>query len=252
MPIATVADIYQKLNTLAPFDSAMSWDNCGLQVGSFSTEVTGCLLALDVTNEAVEEAERIGANLIITHHPVIFHPLRSLHAEDIPYRLAQKGISLISAHTNLDLADDGVNRALADRFALSDTISFENEDGLGLIGSLPNTFTPDELALYIKSALSSPHVAYTGGRNSIRRVAIVSGAGGDYLQAALAAGADALITGEVEHNIWIDSLQTGFPLFSAGHHATEAVILSPLSVYLKQEFPEIPFGVYDSFPVQCC
>ena len=118
--MTTVGEIYRLMDEIAPFAWAESWDNSGLLVGSAGCKVDTALLALDVTGPVIEQAVACGAQLIITHHPVIFHKLGKLSAESIVYRLAQHNLSVISAHTNLDVAPGGVNDQLAARLGLTD------------------------------------------------------------------------------------------------------------------------------------
>ena len=115
-----VKEILDFLGEKAPFDTCEEWDNVGLLVGSGYLPATRVLVALDVTDGAVEAAKAIGADLIVTHHPVIFRPISRLSADSMPYRLAAAGISVISAHTNLDKAVEGVNDTLAARLGLTD------------------------------------------------------------------------------------------------------------------------------------
>lgn len=117
----TVRDIYRFIDNLAPFSTAMDFDNCGLQVGSFDRPVSKVLLALDVTHDVVKEAKKSAVDLIISHHPVIFKPLRRILSDSVEYSLVRAGIDLISAHTNLDMAEGGVNTCLAQRLTLSNT-----------------------------------------------------------------------------------------------------------------------------------
>ncbi|WRS28808.1 Nif3-like dinuclear metal center hexameric protein [Oscillospiraceae bacterium MB08-C2-2] len=121
----TVAQCLQALDRRAPFSQAMSWDNCGLLIGGMDTQVTGVLTALDVTGPVIEEAVEKKANLLITHHPVIFSPIKRLEAEGIPYRCISRGLSVISAHTNLDMAPGGVNTLLAQALELENTAPLE-------------------------------------------------------------------------------------------------------------------------------
>jgi GTP cyclohydrolase I len=116
--MATTGDIYAFIDGFAPFQTAMSFDNPGLLVGDDNTEVTTALLSLDITPEVVREAAELGAQLIVSHHPVIFHPLKKLSKGSVPYLLAQHSITAICAHTNLDMAAGGVNDCLAERLGL--------------------------------------------------------------------------------------------------------------------------------------
>ena len=119
--MAAVQEIYNAIDGFAPFKRAEHWDNVGLLVGDSAAEVTGILLSLDMTADTLDEALAHGCNLIVTHHPVIFEPLKALTADSLIYRAARQGVSVICAHTNLDVADYGVNFALADKLGLSIT-----------------------------------------------------------------------------------------------------------------------------------
>lgn len=245
----TVEAIYRILDAFAPFATAEGWDNCGLQLGAPDWEVTGCVVALDVTQGALRLAQERGANLIVTHHPIIFRPLRAIPGNDRICRMISRGIASISAHTNLDKAKGGVNDALFAALGLTAPEPFPNGEGVGRIGLLPRELTAPELAAYIKERLDARGVAFTEG-GGIRRVAIGSGACGDLVTAARDAGADALITGEAKHSDYIDALNLSFPLFAAGHHDTEKVVLEPLRKLLEEHFPTLPCAVYGDFPVR--
>ncbi len=247
--MVTIGDIYRKLDEIAPFSLAESWDNCGLLVGEANAPVTACVIGLDVTLPVIRQAVQAHAQLIVTHHPVIFHPLKCLPGDSVAYHLAREGIGVISAHTNLDLAEGGVNDALFDALELSEKEAFSNEDNLGRIGRLPRPFSPGELAAYLKEKLSSDGVSWIpAGKKRIERVALVSGAGGDYVGAAAAAGADAYLTGEAKHSDRIEALNRGIHLFTAGHHHTEKVVLPCLKSVLAAGFPEVDFIVTEEFP----
>ncbi|MEG2429898.1 MAG: Nif3-like dinuclear metal center hexameric protein, partial [Oscillospiraceae bacterium] len=108
-----VSDFYNEINKLAPFETAMSFDNCGLLIGNPNQTVKNCIFALDITNNVIDSAIEKQAQLIITHHPVIFDRLANIPENSVVYRLIQNNISVISAHTNLDIAKNGVNDTLA-------------------------------------------------------------------------------------------------------------------------------------------
>lgn len=247
MPV--VNDIYQNINEFAPFSSAAEWDNVGLLLGSLKTEVTGCVISLDATDAAVNTALDLGANLIVTHHPVIFQPLRAIYDNSVVSRLARHQISVISAHTNLDLARGGVNDALCEALNLQEVVPFLNKDNLGRIGVLRDDMEITSFASYVKRYLSAHSVTFTPANRPIRRVAVVSGSGGDYLAAAITSGADALLTGEAKHHEIIAAINAEFPLVIAGHHDTEAVVLKSLSMRLSTAFPQVDFRVHNEFPV---
>ena len=237
----TVNDIYAYLNEFCPFDTACDFDNVGLLVGDKNATVTKAVIALDCTLDAVNQAIETGAELIITHHPVIFSPLKSVTAESIVYRLIKNNISVISAHTNLDVADGGVNDCLAATLNLCDVETVVADDGFTFRkGVLDTECTPDEFALYVKNALNfSPR--FTVGQGKIKTVAVCGGSGGDMLYDALNAGADALVTAEVKHHVFLDAADIGFTLIDCGHFNTEDVVVKPLKNLLSKKFPDITF-----------
>lgn len=245
----TVLNIYRCLDELAPFSTQLSWDNSGLLVGDFSQPVRVCVLALDVTEKAVRFAKEHDAQLIITHHPVIFSAIRNVTADSLVWKLVRGNISVISAHTNLDLAEGGVNDALAAALCLQNVRPFENEDGLGRIGELPDRMEPAAFGGYIREKLGPrSSVAFTE-RTPVRTVALVGGAGGDYLQTASLCGADAYLTGELRHHEWMAAQSLPISVCTAGHYATEAVVLPALLSRFEQRFPETAFLLCESTEV---
>lgn len=233
--------LYGKLDELAPFRTQEKWDNSGLLAGDPDAEVTKALLVLDITPEAVEEAARLGAQLIISHHPVIFHPLKALEPGTAPTLLAWRGIAAICSHTCLDKAL--VNDCLAAALGLEEVLPFAaGEDGIpmGRIGTLPRPASPAEFAAAAAERLGAP-VRYNRGGRTIRRVAVLGGAGGDLIGEAAATGADALVTGEAKHHEYLDAARLGITLFDGTHYATERVVLAPLAERLSAAFPEVEF-----------
>lgn len=239
-----IENIYRFLDKLAPFETALSFDNCGLLIGDMQGEVTSCVLALDMTKAVLEYAKEVGAKLIITHHPVIFDPLKKVWSDNIVFDIIGAKISIISAHTNLDLSEWGVNSALADRLLLTDIAPFENEDNIGKVGKLPHKMNACELADFIKERLNSPCVSYVDLKNDrlLETIACIGGEGSDYLYAAQKY--DAFITGEVKHHVFSYAQNAGIQLFTAGHYETEAVVLEPLKAILQAEFETVSFAVY--------
>lgn len=242
----TVFDFYRQIDVKAPFSTALDFDNSGLLVGSHKNEVKACLLALDITNDVIDKAVSLGANLIITHHPVIFNPIKSINFDGVLYRLTKNDINVISAHTNLDLCDYGVNGMLAQSLMLSNVTTFHNGDELGRVGSLPHKMTAEELACYVKEKLGAPNVSYTKGKEPISTVAVVGGSGKSYLKEAVSF-ADAYITGEVSHDTYIEAQNRNYTLVTAGHFNTEAVVLPILRDYLKEQFPNTDIYLDDEF-----
>ena len=190
----TVREIYDAIDRIAPFQTAMDFDNVGILVGDENVDVTKTLLCLDVTPRVLREAKSIGVELIISHHPVIFNPLRTVRPQNIIYALVQSGIAVISAHTNLDMAYPyGVNDALCRKLGLQNVrgILKEGETDIAYMGELPEEMTTEDFAAHIKEALGLSAVRCTAVSKMLRTVAVVGGAGGDYALAAQAKGADA-------------------------------------------------------------
>lgn len=245
MTTITVQQIYDYLDSQAPFTSAMGFDNVGLLVGSGQAVVSSVLLALDITPEVVEEAKQMGAELIISHHPVIFEPIRRLSEHQVPYTMARAGIHAICAHTNLDLAEGGVNTCLAAALGLQQVNGLKpygnTELWEGLVGELPEEYTAAEFAEYVKTALSCGGLKYTVGSRPVRTVALCGGAGADLLLDAVAAGADAFVTSDTKHHQLLLAKELGITLVDAGHFNTENVVIEPLAQKLQMQFPSVRF-----------
>ena len=232
---AAIIDVYRALDQWAPFDTQMDFDNAGFLVGRGEREVRRVLVSLDITEAVAAEAGRWGAELIVSHHPVIFHPLKQLGPQDLAFRLAQRGISAICMHTNLDAAQGGVNDLLARTMGLVGVDPFA---GLGRVGTLPATTTARGLAEATAEALGV-HVKWADGGKPIRRLAVVGGAAGDMWRQAKAEGADALLTGEVSHHEALDAKEAGFSLLAAGHYGTEWPIAAEIACRLQEAFPDV-------------
>jgi dinuclear metal center YbgI/SA1388 family protein len=241
--VTTTGDIYRFLDSFAPFCSAMDFDNVGLLVGGSDVEVHTVLLSLDITAPVVREAAENHAELIISHHPVIFQPIKSMAPNDVPYLLAQNGIAAICAHTNLDMAPGGVNTCLAERLQLTDGKALKEYNGSpeGFIGSLNREYTPREFAEFVKSALDCGGLKYVDGGRKIKIVGLCSGAGADLLCNAAALGADAFVTADTKHHELLLAAHMGVTLVDAGHFNTEDVVIQPLLKKLTKQFPDVQF-----------
>ena len=231
--------IYDVLNSKAPFATAEEWDNAGLLIGSPDREITRVLVTLDATVGAIEAAKAVGAELIVTHHPVIFSPLKALDSNGIPYALAAAGIDVISVHTNADKADGGVNDVLATRLGLTDPRV--TEDGFCRIGTLAEPTDAHAFAKTVAAALDTA-VRVNGGGN-IRTVAVCGGSGGDFIT-PLAGEIDAFVSGEVRHHQWLEANALGVTVIEAGHYATEVPIVDTLCRWLNEAFPTLTVTAY--------
>lgn len=237
----TVNDIFEFLNTVAPVSAACDFDNVGILVGNPADEVKGAVVALDCTQSAIKTARENNCGLIITHHPVIFDPLKNVLAGSTVYELIKSGISVISMHTNLDVAVSGVNDCLCRALGFE---SFEKRpagDGYLLnFAELKAPISADALARHIKEKLGGS-VKYTDGGKEIKKIALCSGSGGGYIYDAAKVGCEALITADVKHNIFIDSERLGISVFDAGHFNTEDVVTMPLAAMLSAKFADVRF-----------
>lgn len=239
----TVREIYDYINTLAPFDTQDKFDNSGLLAGSFDAEVTKIAVCLDITCDIVEEAASLGANLIISHHPVIFHPLRAVRAGSVVALLTEKKINAICAHTNMDMAEGGVTDIM---LALLDfngkdvlqTVFPEKGLGYGRIVTLDFGADAKSLAELCKKAFGCTVVRYCDNNRPCKRIGVCSGAGGSDTDVAHAAdmGCDALITGDVKWSGFVEGKNRGVAVIDAGHFHTENILCNVLVAKLSQEF----------------
>ena len=235
------------LDTIAPFAMAEPWDNVGLMVGDPDRQVSGILIGLDPTEALIHEALAQNLNTILTHHPLIFHPLKTIPSNTSIGRLLKTALghdlSLIACHTNLDLVAAGVSNALAERLGLRDTRPLAGQDsatpsqspGFGKIGTLPAPLSPDQFLHLLLTALAAPGIQLAGLLpETIHTVALCGGSGSDLAETAWRMGAQVYITGEVKHSVarWAEG--AGFCVIDAGHYPTENLIVPVLAEILKK------------------
>ena len=252
--MATVSEIYSYLDTLLPRSLSCEWDNDGLMVsGNKNAEVKTILFTLDITMQAVEYAEKIGAELIISHHPLIFKGIKHVNGEDITskkvIRLLQSGISAMSFHTRLDAAEGGINDMLAEALELTNVEKFEAEEGLeSRVGELKKEMRFEEFCHYVKEKLGAPDLLASKGGETVSRVALLGGAGKDAVFSAMATGADAYLTGEAGYHALLDAMEMGFSVITAGHDFTE----NGFSAYFRKVLGEKFEGLcFEENPVKC-
>ena len=232
----SVQQILALLQTAAPQELALDWDNVGLLVDA-GAPVDGVLTTLDITPAVVREAVENDCQLIVSHHPVIFHPIKQLAAADVPAQLMKNGISAICMHTNLDAAEGGVNDTLSDILGIAADGRESFAEGCGRIGTTMPT-TVEALARFCADTLHSG-VRYVNGDKPVTRLAEVSGGGGSYLQEAIDRGADCLVTGEAAHHIALLAKERGVGLVVAGHWGTEHAIANVLAARISAAFPQL-------------
>ncbi len=244
-------DLIALFERIAPVGLAEEWDNPGLLIEPENEEITRILFALDCTPAVAEEAAARGAQLVFTHHPLFFKPVRRIHhsAPDTAaaYRLIRHGIGLYAAHTNLDCALGGVNDALAKTIGLESVRPLapgaDGGPGIGRVGDLPTPLPLLEFASAVRDTLSAA-VRYGGGANHcVSTVAVIGGSGGDFIREAKAAGADVLLTGEIKHSQALEAEIAGIAVIEAGHYETERVVLPYLLEGLQSALDAIQYKV---------
>lgn len=226
-----IKEVIEALERFAPLPLQEDWDNAGLQVGLTEAEVSGALLCLDVTEQVVDEAVSLGCNLIVSHHPLIFHKLSRITGDDYVQRSVMKavaaGIVIVSMHTNMDNAKGGVNFKIAEKLGLADvrfmsakTID-DTECGSGVIGEWGEPVAADDFVLMLKRTFGVECVQCNQLlRRGIRRVAICGGAGAFLIDEAIAAGADAFLTGEMHYHEFFGHEQQ-IQIAVIGHYQSE-------------------------------
>lgn len=248
--MTTVSDILAYFESLAPASMKMDWDNVGLLCGRKDKEVKKVLVALDPFRNVIREALDIHADLILTHHPLIFGSITSVNEDTETGRclltLIENGIAAINGHTNLDQAPGGVNDCLAARLGLQN-IQVLNPCGLdgqgrpwGLLrsGEVPETDLPQFLS-NVKEALGCDGLRYVSGGKPVHRVAVGGGACAGGMEEAAAAGCDTFVTSDVKYNQFWDAQTMGLNLIDAGHFHTENPVTAYLAEELAKAFPEV-------------
>lgn len=243
-------EIIEILERLAPRACACDWDNPGLLAGRQEKEVKKLLLTVDADDEAVAEAIRGGADMILSHHPLIFKPVRHVSDEDFIGRrlvsMIQADISYFAMHTNYDVSPGCMADQAAERIGILGGMPLEPMGelagipyGIGKIGELKTPVSGKELAELVKNTFGLPFVTVYGGElfetEPIRRAAVCPGSGGSTISAALKGGAQVLITGDISHHEGIDAAAQGMMILDGGHYGLEHIFLEDMEAYLKRE-----------------
>lgn len=239
----TVGQILELLEKIAPLELAEEWDNVGLLVGRRDAEVSCVLCALDMTQRVLDEAVAVGAQMIVTHHPILFRARRNLCEDDPEGRLlcniVRSGIALAAMHTNFDSACPGVNDVLAE------TLGLDNVEVLdqGMRAGATEETTLSEFAKFVGDRLGGPVRVYGDGDAKVRRVAVLGGAGEDFASIALAYGADVYVTGEMGYHKGLSAVDEGLCVLEAGHAATENPAISMLAGGLQNAANGVQYNV---------
>lgn len=243
----TVQDVYNAIDAFAPFSTQEKWDNSGLLVGSPKRSVKKVLVTLDISIRAVEEAlEKHCCDLIVSHHPVIFSPMKSLMADSPVYMLANYDISALCCHTPLDIAPGGLNDLLVERLrgelAFSDEVEPLDASGLGRIVTFPEAVHVSEIAAAAKKALCCQMVRYSETKfpdqGLVKQLGICSGSGASLLE-DITGKCDCLLTGDVKHDRWYKAQELGIDLIDCGHYHTEVIMVPYVAQKLREALPEL-------------
>lgn len=252
--MTTVGEVYAFLQEKAPFELQEDFDNAGFLVGREGTQVSKILVALDITEQVVEEAAELGVQLIVSHHPVIFGGVQSITDRTVTGRvllsLTEWGIAAICAHTNLDAIEGGVNDALALRLGLTGIEQLKQEGvdeqgrayGIGRVGYVTEQPLYD-FAMGVKRLLGANGLRLVDGGKPVRRIAVGGGACAGMLDDVLAAGCDTFVTSDVKYNHFLEAKAQGINLIDAGHFPTEDVVCPVLRDWLTERFPQASVSI---------
>ena len=240
--MTSVRDVFEELCRIAPLELQMDFDNAGFQIGHAEREVHRILLALDATDEVSEEAKACGAELLVTHHPLIFSPLKAVHdLEPVSRRalfLAENGIALICMHTNLDIAEGGVNDVLI-RLLGAEPEGSLDADSCGRIGYLPQPMPLEDFLADCKERLGVPTVRYCLGKKPVYKIAAMGGSGAGSLEEAVRLGCDTYVTADIKYHQFQRASELGLNLIDADHFYTENPIIQSLASRLTRRFPDV-------------
>lgn len=246
-------DIICKLEKLSPLKYAYHWDNSGMQVFQDNREITKILIALDATDEVIEEAIKVKAELLIVHHPLMMEGMKQISTNHFIgskiIKLIQNNITCYAMHTNFDVM--GMADAAAEMINLKNkqilSISYqdgETQQGCGRCGTLSSKMTVTECSKYIKETFQIDSIRVYGNPNrTIEKVAIVPGSGGSMIADALKANVDIMITGDIKHHEGLDANEQGLTIIDAGHFGLEKLFITYINNYLKKEFPQVEIHI---------
>ena len=245
-----VIDILNHLDSVFPFENACGFDNVGLLLGNKNSEITKALISLDCDDIAVKKALEEKAELIITHHPVIFSGLKRITENENVFKLIQNNISVISLHTNLDFSVGGVNTCLANALSIQNIEYITLDDKVVLQKGNISPISADAFAKRLKATLGG-NIKYVDGGKQISSVLICSGSGGEFLDVAINKNIDAFVTSEIKHHLFLEAKHSEISLFDAGHFNTEDVVIEPLKELLQNKFKDISFITNHNSAIKC-
>ena len=239
----TVRDVFNALAMHAPVELKMDFDNVGHLAGRADAAVTRAVVALDITDEVIAEAAELGAELIVSHHPLIFGSIKSVTDGDLTGRklvaLLGRGMSAICMHTNLDVAPGGVIDALAAALGAQVQGVLNSDEWISRIAELPEAVEFGEFLSRVKLALGANGLRYAGPGRPVKRIGLCGGAGAGDMYLALERGCDTYVTADVKHHEFIAANELGINLVDGGHFPTENVVVPVLAGWLRADLPEL-------------
>lgn len=236
--MTTVKNIYDYINSIAPFEKQESWDNSGFLIGEFRKEVKKVMLTLDVTKEMANLASDMNCDLILSHHPIIFGGIKNVKKGSAVYTCINNDIAVISAHTSFDIAQDGINDNLCARLGLTNVKKIP--DSFINVGELSEEMSIDDFVEFVNETLNVSGLRYTDTEKLIKTVAVGGGACEEFVPLAKEC-ADCFLTGDMKYHKMLDCAEDGFPVISAGHFETESESFHMLLNKLERVFPDIEF-----------
>lgn len=233
-----VADVVKAMSDFAPMELAEEWDNVGLLVGSPDRNISRIIVMLDLDENGIKEAIDIGADMIVTHHPLIMQKLSSV-TDPLILKLAENRINVCSMHTNLDCAENGVNQVLAETIGLYD-IEKNDLDGFITRAGYIDECSLGEFILSVKQSLDIDNLRYVGDTNArVRKVCVLGGSGGDFIPAVKASGADVFLTSDIKYHQAQLADRLGLCVIDAGHFETENPVIYKVARYLREVFDDV-------------
>ena len=253
-----LSEIAKAIEEVAPLSLQEEWDNCGWQVGPLTTDATGALLCVDVTNEVLEEAIATGCNLIISHHPLIFSAIKKVSPADSTASLVitaiKNSISIYSSHTAMDMAFDGVSGMMCKKLGLENYTILDNHDakeGLGMIGQTTHPYSETEFLNLLKSTFNCQSIRYSNLRGKdINRVAVCGGSGASLIDEAMRQGADIYVTADVKYHQYFSSLGKMI-IADIGHFESEQFTKEIFFNIISKKFPKfaVRFSEAEKSPI---
>lgn len=238
-------DIIERIEKRYPREYACDWDNTGLQVGDRAWEIDTVYVALDTTDEVIQAAKEAGAQLLLTHHPLLFSGIKQVTSDTLLGRkvmaLLEQKMASYAMHTNYDTL--GLAAKASECLGLRMPFVLEevrDGEGIGRVGFLPASMNLGECARLVKERFHLPNVKVFGDLNApVNLVALSPGAGKSMVGAALVSGADVLVTGDIDHHTGIDAWDMGLPIIDAGHYGTEYLYIQDMKEFLAEKCPEL-------------